>query len=124
MKVKGALDPLETIRFGRYEPMKKMFRAPNFDENKIRELNFEKNNHIEAPPQRALAMLPNLMHINLSHNEIVRFDAKCFTKGAPMLKTLNLSYNQIDVLEDLVELGTLKKLEKIDFTNNPIAGSH
>ena len=33
---------------------------------------------------------------------------------------LDLSYNKIDGLEDLIELGTMQHLNIIDFSNNPL----
>lgn len=101
-----------------------MFRVHNFDANTIVELNFEKNKHIEGPPWRALELLPKLQYINLSRNNIKRFDPVCFVRGAPNLQVLDLSFNEIDTLDDLIELGTLKHLKKLNFSNNPITGRH
>ncbi len=58
--------------------------------------------------------------MNLSKNKINKFDATILTKGAPQLLILNLSDNLIDELDDIVDLGSLKHLNTLDFSNNPV----
>lgn len=50
MNKAGALDPLETIKFGSYYKMKDKFREPDFDERKILKWSFDNENHADSPP--------------------------------------------------------------------------
>lgn len=57
----------------------------------------------------------NLTVVNLNKNLINRFDPIVFTEGTPNLKELYLSENKIEVLEDIIDIGSLKHLEVLDF---------
>jgi len=57
----------------------------------------------------------NLTVVNLSKNLINRFDPRVFTEGTPILKELYLQENKIEVLEDIIDIGSLKHLEILDF---------
>ena len=64
--------------------------------------------------------LGNLVELNLSFNKICRFDAKVFLKCVPLLERLEIRANLIDQMEDLADLGGLRVLRELDFSENPV----
>ena len=111
----------DSIEFDRYDSLRQKFLHPSFNPKEITELTLTKTGSVNLPPIRCLNLLPNLKILNLSQNRINRFDAKILTKGASQLVKLDITGNLIEILDDLVELGSMKCMETLDFRNNPVS---
>lgn len=110
----------DSIDFDRYDSLRQKFLHPGFNPKEITDLTLTKTGSVNLPPIRCLNLLPNLKILNLSQNRINRFDAKILTKGASQLVELDLTDNLIEILDDLVELGSMKSMNSLDFRNNPV----
>jgi len=115
------MDTLATIKFGQYHVLEQMMKQPNFDFAKQKDLNFSGKNLTDTPPLRALRLLPSLLVIDFSHNLIDSFSTENLIRGAPLLEELNFSYNNITTLDNLIELGSLDHLKKLNFFETPVA---
>ena len=114
------MQTIETIKFGQYHALKLQMLQPDFDCSKQKDLNFQSKEYTDTPPERALRLLPQLRILNLSNNRIDRFNPQNLIKGAPLLQELDLSRNILTTLEDVVELGALKHLKRLQFHENPV----
>lgn len=112
----------ETLQFEGYDELRNKFCDLTFDPEKLEELDASGKKHFNIPPLRPLKFLTNLIIIKLANNNISRFDPTNFVQGAPKLQVLDLHKNKIDVLDDLIELGTLKNLRELNILENPVCG--
>jgi Leucine-rich repeat (LRR) protein len=66
--------------------------------------------------------MPNLRILVLSGNKICRFEGTVLVKYCPRLEWIDFSNNQIDVLDDLIMLGSLENCQALDISGNPVLG--
>ena len=112
----------ENLQFDSYDDLHHKFCDPDFDPEKLTEFDSSGKKHLKIPPLRPLKFLTNLIVIKLANNNISRFEPENLVVGAPKLRVLDLHKNKIDVLDDLVELGTLKDLRELNILENPVCG--
>jgi Leucine-rich repeat (LRR) protein len=111
---------IDSIDFQRFIKLKELFTSANFNALNVVSLTLTYQKSTQLPPRIALAVLPNLRKLDLSHNEIDRFEAQTLVTGAPNLEFLDLSHNRITTTEDLGEVGRLKNLQALNVLANPI----
>ena len=115
------METIKTIDFGEYHVLRQILIQPDFKASKQKELQLSSQKYTDTPPARALKLFPRIQIIDLSFNKIERFNPQNLIKGAPLLREFNISQNNIKTLDDIVELGRLKHLSKLNFLENPIA---
>ena len=114
------IEKLENLNFEKFDALRDIFLKPDFDAIKITELNFSKQNIVNLPPGQPLAILTHLKILILSHNNISKFTSQNLTKYTPQLETLDLSSNKINILDDIIALGSLSNLKNLNIKDNPI----
>ncbi len=85
----------ETLEFGKYEKLRKIFLSNDFEPKEVKELDLMGCQSDKLPHIRCLKLLPNLLFLHLDNNLINSFDAKIITTGCPQLVSLNLCANNI-----------------------------
>lgn len=81
-------------------------------------LNLSYYNLLDMPMD--LTRFENLLHLNVSYNELGGFDGDYILKSCPRLMRLNVSNNKISDIRYLYPLSHLQHLEDLDISNNPI----
>ena len=110
----------ENINFEGYDELRAKFCLTGYKPEEVEKLEFVNKQRKDLPPLRILKFMTNLKVLVLSGSNIGAFSHKNLVIGAPQLEVLDLSRNKIDVLDDLVELGTLKHLKHLDIRENPV----
>ena len=110
----------ENFYFGPFQKMKDLFMNENFKPEDVKELNLSNAGAFDLPPITSIRLLSNLIQVDLSNNRIVNFTASVITNGIPKLRSLNLSKNQIDSLDDLKKLGKMTTINHLDVSENPV----
>ncbi len=73
------------------------------------------------PPLNTLSFyFPNLSELNLSNNCLDDIDSDALVKACPKLRKLDLSYNNITEIKQIIQLKDLEKLSELNFVGNPI----
>ena len=116
-------DSTASLNFYTYTSLRQMMQDPSFNPSETTTLTFSHQKHIDFPPHQPLSLLKNLKILHLTHNNIEKFTASRLLKGTPLLQELDLSYNKIKNLDDIVKLGELVHLEKLDIRENPVSKS-
>ena len=110
----------ESIEFSNYLKLRKLFLGSQEDPNEIEMIDLSRQFAIDFPPAKALEEMPKLIELNLSNNRINRFQARILTQYSQRLEILILTHNQIDLVDDLSDLGSLQHLKILEFQHNPI----
>jgi len=104
----------------RYSKMIHYFRKADFDPKKEKTLDLSNQKMSEMLPIKLMSVFSYITFLDMSHNNIARFNGKTIANCCPLLEKLKFDHNQLNTLEDFVPIGHLKNVKELSLIGNPI----
>lgn len=104
----------------KYPKLIRLYRNSAYDPKKQQTLDLTEQKLTDIISQKLLSIYCNIQLLDISRNQIVRFDSESILRCCPKIERIILDHNKIEDLEDFNHLGKLKRLSNLSLLNNPV----
>jgi Leucine-rich repeat len=104
----------------RYKKMVKLYKQEDYDPKKEIVLDLRDEEMNDVLPMKLMSAFSNIVELNMSRNNIIRFDGEILFQCCRKLQVINFDHNQLRTLLDFVPLGKLQHITSLSLLHNPV----
>lgn len=104
----------------RYRKIVRLYKLEDYDPKKETKLDLTEEEMHDVLPMKLMSAFSNIVELNMSHNNIVRFDGNVLFQCCKKLQIISFDHNQLRTLVDFVPLGNLQHVESLSLLHNPV----